>query len=198
MLVRNLLLSALLLLILASCQKEIAFSTTPVVTYQPQLGTRWTYRSYTYNLSGSLNSTVDEFYRISSIDTLGGEPWFNVTDSDANTVFHLKVRPDGLYQYTNNSSNLLCKDSAALGDSYTTYNNGGPEVFTVSGLKDTVDVGAVAVSTTFYTGVKNSYTVDYILYNKAYWFLEKDIRRFNPFTGTMVNVSKLELLAIAY
>ena len=144
----RLLFSALVTTVIISCQKEVDGTIlsggggTPAPNQKPKVGTTWTYRYYIYHQDGSLYQSFILTYKAKSLDTLGGETWLRIIDVDADTtVYYLKNKADGLYQYANSASNLFCKDPASLGDSYTTYNEGGPENFIVKGVKDTLPTG---------------------------------------------------------
>ena len=111
-------------------------------------------------------------HRAVSEETLGGEKWLKIIDVEPDTVvYYLNTKTDGLYQYTNNSSNLRCKYPAAVNDTYTTFNAGASEVFTVRGVNDTTATGLGDIPLSKYEGVKTSYIIDVLWYNKNAWIV---------------------------
>ncbi len=180
------LLTALTLLV--SCQKEINGTddgTIPInpTNQTPIVGTVWTYRYYWYNSpGGTVNSKVVN-YKAKSEETLGGEKWLKIVDVETDTiVYFLKTKPDGLYQYINNSANLLCKYPAAINDTYNTFNGGSTESFTVRGVNDTISTGLGYIPSNKYEGVKvlpdfngvpHNYIIDLLWYNKNAWIVWK-------------------------
>lgn len=176
---------------ITSCQKEIDGSITdgtviPVITNQkPKVGTIWTYRYEWYNTPGGGGSISSKTvrHRAVSEETLGGEKWLKIVDLEPDTVvYYLSVKTDGLYQYTNNNSYLLCKDPASVNDSYTTFNTGTVEVFTVRGMNDTTstDLGDIPLSK--YEGVKpaDPRVIDVIWYNKNSWITWRLLYKLHP------------------
>jgi len=177
--------SLLFLLVLSgilflSCQKEIDGSLAPGFTpptptnLKPRLGTTWTYRYYIYHQDGSLYQSKIMTLKAKSEDTLAGEKWLNVVDVDKDTtVWLLQSKTDGLYQYTNNTSSLFCKDPASAGDVYNTYNDGFPETFYVRTMNDTLATGIGNIPLNYYEGYRSSLRVDLIWYNKNAWIVWK-------------------------
>ena len=89
---------------------------------KPKVGTTWTYVYYTYYSTGGLATSGVITHKATSQVTLGGESWLMVKDVTADTVvYYLQEKTGGLYQYTNNSSNLLCKNPAVLNETYTSF-----------------------------------------------------------------------------
>ena len=163
---------------IVSCQKEIDGTTgggtvIPVPANQkPKVGTIWTYQYNWVNHMGGPNHAKMITHRAVSEETLGGEKWLKIIDVEPDTVvYYLNTKTDGLYQYTNNSSNLLCKYPAAVNDTYTTFNAGASEVFTVRGVNDTTATGLGNISLSKYEGVKTSYIIDVLWYNKNAWIV---------------------------
>ncbi len=176
----RLLFSALVTTVIISCQKEVDGTIlsggggTPAPNQKPKVGTTWTYRYYIYHQDGSLYQSFILTYKAKSLDTLGGETWLRIIDVDADTtVYYLKNKADGLYQYANSASNLFCKDPASLGDSYTTYNEGSPENFIVKGVKDTLPTGIGDIPVNYYEGFKSSVLIDLVWYNEYAWIVRK-------------------------
>ena len=126
---------------IVSCQKEVDGSITdgtviPVITNQkPKVGTIWTYQYNWFNGPGYPTNTKIITHRAQSEEILGGEKWLKIVDLETDTVvYYLNTKTDGLYQYTNSSPYLLCKYPAAVNDTYTTFNGGSAEFFTVRGV----------------------------------------------------------------
>jgi hypothetical protein len=182
--------------IFSSCQKEVngsidgGGSVTPV-KQKPKLGTVWTYRYYIYNTPGAgggIHSTGTLTLKAKSEDVLGGEKWLNIVDiATDTTVFLLNEKSGGgLYQYTNNKSYLLCKDPAAVNDTYNTFNNGSLEDFTVKLVKDTLPTGIGDIPANYYEGVKLTYLVDQIWYNEYAWIVRKQYYVSKPGIGSWI------------
>ncbi len=162
---------------LGSCQKELDGSTSGGIVpadQKPKVGTIWTYRYYTYYSYGGLATSKIIYHKARNEETIGGEKWLNIIDVDSDTtVYLLNVKTGGLYQYTNSNSYLLCKYPAVLNETYNTFNSGATEDFTVKGVNDTLPTGVGDVPANYYEGVKNSYLIDLIWYNKNAWIVRK-------------------------
>ncbi|GAB2841546.1 hypothetical protein [Ferruginibacter profundus] len=179
----------------SSCQKEVnglidgGGSVIPV-KQKPKVGTVWTYHYYTYNTPGAgggIKTSIILTLKAKSEDVLGGEKWLNIVDvATDTTVFLLNEKPGGLYQYTNNKSYLLCKDPAAVNDTYNTFNNGSAEDFTVKLVKDTLPTGIGDIPVNYYEGVKLTYLVDQVWYNEYAWIVRKQYFISKPGIGTWV------------
>ncbi|MFZ1305917.1 MAG: hypothetical protein WAR80_08755 [Ferruginibacter sp.] len=163
---------------IVSCQKEIdgtsgGGTVIPVPSDQkPKVGTTWTYRYEWYNTPGGLVNTKMVYHKAKSEETLGGEKWLKIVDIETDTVvYYLATKNDGLYQYTNNNSYLLCKYPASVNDTYTTFNTGTVENFTVRTVDETIATGLGDIKLTKYEGVKPSdpRVIDVIWYNKNSW-----------------------------
>ncbi|MBL0146011.1 MAG: hypothetical protein IPP48_09795 [Chitinophagaceae bacterium] len=157
-----------------SCQKESNIDNPVVVTSTPRLGTLWTYRYLIYNQDGSLSSNQTITHKAKSEIMLGGEKWLNIVDVIPDTtVYLLNTKTGGLYQYTNNGSNLLCKFPAALNDTYTTFNEGVLENFTVKSVNEILPTGIGDIPVNYYEGIKNSVLIDLIWYSDKAWIVRK-------------------------
>lgn len=167
---RPILLLVFLAGLILSCQKELQPEPVPIV----KLGSKWVYRYTTYYATGGVKESYLITYRITSEEQLGGESWLNVTDSADQTVYLFQVKPDGLYQYTNNNAYLFCKDPAVVGQTYNTYNNGGTEDFTVLKVSDTISYGGQNVAVNYYEGKKNGKVSDKIWYSKKEWIVRRE------------------------
>lgn len=176
---RIFLFAILLAATLVSCQKELdgslgggGINPTPV-NQVPRVGTTWTYRHYIYHQDGSLYQAHIMTLRIKSEEMLGGEKWFRVVNvTPDTTVFYLQVKPDGLYQYANNSPQLFLKDPALVGDNYNTFNEGFAEQFFVRGSKDTLPTGIGNVVVNYYEGYRVTNLIkNQIWYNKNAWIV---------------------------
>lgn len=161
-----------------SCQKDVAGAGNgvPIVpaSQVPKTGTVWTYRYYTYYPFGGLLASKIVTHRAQNEENFGGETWLNIINVDSNkTVYYLKTKPGGLYQYANNSANLFCKFPAAVNDTYSSFNDGSTEDFTVRGVNDTLPTGIGNVPVNYYEGVKAGDIVDYIWYNQNAWIVQR-------------------------
>jgi len=189
----------------SSCQKEVTVDggTDPGITSQkPKVGTVWTYHYYTYyppaGGNGIRTSQIVQ-YKAKSEDLLSGEKWLNIVDiATGATIFLLNEKTGGLYQYANNSSNLFCKDPAATGDTYTSYNDGSMEDFTVKGVKDTLSTGIGDIPTNFYEGVKTAKLIDQIWYNPNAWIVRRHFFLLDNSIPTYYRYSSLYLDKIEY
>jgi hypothetical protein len=161
---------------LISCQKELdgltIGGTVIPANQKPKVGTTWTYRYYTYYSYGPLATAVILTYKAKSEETIGGEKWLRIVDMGADTtVYLMNTKPDGLYHYTNSNAYLLCKYPAAINDTYTTFNDGSVETFTVKGVNDTLATGIGDIPLNYYEGVKSTYLIDLIWYNTYAWIV---------------------------
>jgi hypothetical protein len=97
------------------------------------------------------------------------------------TIYYLQVKTGGMYQFANNTSNLFLKDPATLNDTYSTYNNGAPEDFTVKGVKVSIVTGVGNTEVNYYEGVKNALVIDKIWYNSKVWIARHELFvKFSP------------------
>lgn len=167
-----------------SCQKEIDGATgggsgNPVPADQkPKVGTTWTYRYEWVNSPGGLTNGKTVYYKAKSEEILGGEKWLKIVDVETDTVvYYLAEKTNGLYQYTNNNSYLLCKYPAVVNDTYTTFNTGTVEDFTVREVDITTATGIGDIPLSRYDGVKPGYPniIDVIWYNKNSWITWKKL-----------------------
>ena len=165
---------------LASCQKEIDGSTDgggPVVPVdqKPKVGTVWTYYYNWWVTPGGATNSKVVYHKAKSEEMIGGEKWLKIVDVETDTtVYFLNTKTDGLYQYTNNNPYLLCKYPASVNDTYTTFNGGSPENFTVRGVNDSTATGLGDIPLTKYEGVKTGYIIDVLWYNKNAWIVWKN------------------------
>jgi len=163
-----------------SCQKEIDGSLAPGFTLptpanlKPKLGTTWTYNYYWYNTPGGPTHFKTVKHTAKSEETLGGEKWLKIADVETDTtVYFLNTKTDGLYQYTNSNAYLLCKYPAAVNDTYTTFNDGSAEYFTVKGVNDTIPTNIGDIPLSNYEGVKAGDIIDLLWYNNNAWIVWK-------------------------
>jgi len=160
-----------------SCQKELDGSINGVITpadLKPKVGTIWTYSYYWYNSPGGATNFKTIYHKAQTEEIIGGEKWLKIIDVETDTtVYFLNTRPDGLYHYTNNNPYILCKYPAAVNDTYTTFNGGSTEDFTVRGVNDTLPTGIGDIPLSKYEGVKAGDIIDEIWYNKNAWIVWK-------------------------
>ena len=114
--------------IILSCQKEIDGSITGggivPASQKPKVGTTWIYAYYTFYSYGGVATSKVVTHKAKTEETFGGEKWLKIVDvSTDTTVYFLNAKTGGLYQYTNSTSNLLCKYPASVNDTYTTFND---------------------------------------------------------------------------
>ena len=160
-----------------SCQKEVNGLTDGTTTItpadqKPKVGTIWTYQYYWFYGPGQPTHAKIVTYKAQSEEILGGEKWLKIVDMETDTVvYFLNTKVDGLYQFTNNGPNLLCKYPAVVNDTYTTFNGGSTEFFTVRGINDTIPTGIGDIPLSKYEGVKTAYIIDLLWYNKNAWIV---------------------------
>jgi hypothetical protein len=162
--------------LMSSCQKEIdgtiGGTIVPPADQQPRVGTLWIYQYYWNNGAGNPTHFKSVSHRAKSEEILGGEKWLKIVDVETDTtVYFLNTKPDGLYQYANSNPYLLCKYPAAVNDSYTTFNGGATEFFTVRGVNDTIPTALGSIPLSRYEGVKTGYIIDVLWYNKNAWIV---------------------------
>ena len=173
-------LTVLFVFVLAACQKELALDSGStggggvLIGQKPRLGTTWTYNYNVYQQDGSLLYTKVLTYKAKTAEVLGGETWLKIVDVFADTtVFYLNEKPGGLFQYTNNASNLFCKSPAAVNDTYTAFNDGSSENFTVKAVGDTISTGVGDIPANYYEGKKSGQLIDLLWYNENAWIVWK-------------------------
>ncbi len=163
-----------------SCQKEIDGTITGTGSgggitpsnQKPKVGTTWTYYYYWWNSPGGFINAKMITHKAKSEDSLGGEKWLKVVDVETDTtVYYLNTKTDGLYQYANNNAYLLCKNPAAVNDSYFTFFGGSNELFTVKNVNDTTLTGIGLIPLNKYEGVFDSFTKDIVWYNNNAWII---------------------------
>ncbi len=121
-----------------------------------------------------MTNTKIVYHKAKSEETLGGEKWLKIVDVETDTtVYFLNTKTDGLYQYANSNSYLLCKYPAAVNDTYNTFNGGSAEIFTVRGVNDTTATSIGDIPLSKYEGVKSGDIIDLIWYNKNAWIVWK-------------------------
>ncbi|HEX2684102.1 MAG TPA: hypothetical protein VHL77_09230 [Ferruginibacter sp.] len=164
---------------LISCQKEVdgtivdGGGVVPANQF-PKVGTIWTYRYEWYNVPGGATNNKVIHHKATKDTTLGGETYLKIIDVEADTtVYYLRTKTDGLYQYTNNNAYLLCKYPASVGDSYSSFNGGSAESFAVLGMDETTPTGIGDIKLSKYEGVKSAYVIDIFWYNKNAWITWK-------------------------
>jgi hypothetical protein len=175
------------LLAMLSCQKEIDGSIDQGIVVnptnlEPRVGTTWTYFYYWVTHQGGPTHAKTVKYKAASDTTISGEKYLRIIDMENDTlVYYMTRKVDGLYQFTNNASYILCKHPAAVGDTYTTFNDGATEDFTVRGVNDSTSTGIGNIPLSKYEGVKTGYIIDVLWYNKNAWIVWKNQYKKNVF-----------------
>ncbi|MEP7254380.1 MAG: hypothetical protein ABI666_01325 [Ferruginibacter sp.] len=190
--------------LLSSCQKEINLTTgsgspaTPV-NQKPKVGTVWTYLYTKYYSFGGVFSIATVVYKAASEETLGGEKWLKVIDQATGaTVYLLNEKTGALYQYTNNSSNLFFKYPAVVNDSYSTYNSGSSEDFTVKEVNVTLSTGLGDIVVNHYEGSSGGSLKEELWYNENVWIAWQYVYFQPPFGAPLFRISTLFLQTITY
>lgn len=165
-----------------SCSKSSDDAVQPVVK-TPKLGTTWTFQQDKFKPDNLNYITSTVTYKASSEVTLGGETWLKITDDTMAVVYLLNVKTGGLYQYDNNTSNLLCKSPGAVNDVYTGYNRGGNETFTVkqAGITIASGNGSSYSNVIMYEGYHGTELWDKIWYNDEVWFARRETWWHDPY-----------------
>ena len=163
--------------LISSCQKELAGEVLgisgPPVVLKPKVGTEWTYLYYTYlSLNGGIRTSATVKYWAKEEKVIAGEKWLNIVETGVDTtVYLLQEKADGLYQYINNAPYVLCKKPAVLNTSYSTFNRGAAEDFTVKGVQDSLATNIGYIPVNFYEGSKVGIVVDQLWYHENAWIV---------------------------
>lgn len=184
-------------LFLAACQKENKNDDNNT-SQKPKVGTVWVYSYYTYYSSGGVATTKTVSYKAVSEESLGGEKWLKVNEMGVDTtVYYLREKADGLYQYANGTANLFCKEPAAGGQTYASFHRGGTENFTVISAGITLPTNLGDIKVNYYEGSKNSLIADEIWYNTNAWIVKHQTYS-KPPLGTNYKFSALFIQSITY
>ena len=161
--------------LLISCQKGSG-NNNPV-NQKPRVGSKWVYRYSTYHAYGGLINSYNITYRATAMETLGGEEWLKIVDTATGTaVFYLKEKSDGLYQYINNNSYLMCKYPAAVNDTYAGHTGTVAADYLVRNLNEMQAFGVIGdLTLTYYEGLLGTETVDKLWYNARVWLAQRYI-----------------------
>jgi hypothetical protein len=186
---------------LGSCKKKSSDTPAPAAD-KPRVGTTWTYRYRTFDGSGTAYPPTSITIKATAEQSLGGESWISLDSASVSNWYKLKIKSDGLYQYANGASYLLCKDPAALNETYTgynnTYTNTGKDTLTVKGVGITLDVPIDILVVNYYEGAKLGNVVEKIWYNSKYWILKKETYIVNPFSGAWHIDKRWEITNISF
>jgi len=194
---KQILFVALIATILVGCNKS--GGNTPPPPSKPGMGTTWTYRYTKFTAIGDISARYNITYKVTTEQTVNGVKWYGVTDSVGNIVRMLGVKSDGLYQIINNNPYLLCKDPAAVGDSYIGRNENGDITYTVKQVGVEIGTqGAGDQTVNRYEGIVNGLTKDMIWYNPTAWIVKEDFYGVNPFTMVNYVMSRIELVSTKY
>lgn len=194
---------------LVSCQKEIGGTILNTgggggvipVNQKPKVGTTWTYRYNWNNGLGAPTHVKIVSHKAKSEEMLGGEKWLKIVDVETDTtVYFLNTKTDELYQYTNSNSYLLCKYPAVVNDTYTTFNGGSAEFFTVRGVNDTIPTGIGDIPLSKYEGEKVGYLIDVLWYNTNAWIVRQYQYRLIPVSPSPIYYlySRMFIQSIVY
>lgn len=185
------------LTILASCQKENNGEVP--VSQKPKVGTIWTFSYYTYYIGGGVATSKTVTWKAVSEETLGGERWLRINELGVDTtVYLLREKSDGLYQYVNSAANLFCKNPAVLNETYTTYNRDSIEVFKVLGVGIDLPTNIGDIKVNFYEGRKSIELIDEIWFNTNAWIVRHQFYRKFPLGFTYYKYSALFIRDITY
>jgi len=184
--------------ILASCQKENGGGGAQV-SQKPKVGTTWTFSYYTYYTNGGVATSKTITWKAVSEETIGGEKWLRINELGVDTtVYLLREKSDGLYQYANNTSNFYCKYPASVNDSYTSFNAGSSENFTVLGAGVTLATNIGDIKVNFYEGRKSGNLIDEIWFNANAWIVKHQLYRKFPLGVDYYKYSALFIRDITY
>jgi len=182
-----------------SCKKSSSDTVAPTVQ-TPKLGTTWTYQQDNYISTGTSYITTTVHHKATSEVSFGGETWLKITDDTLAVVYLLNTKTGGLYQYANNTSDLLCKYPATLNDVYNTFNYGGSETFTVKDVGISIGSanGSSYTNINYYEGVKSGEMMDKIWFNNEVWFARRETYKHEPVTNLYRRDKRLILYSISY
>jgi hypothetical protein len=160
---------------LISCEKEPDNNNT--ANQKPRVGSKWIYRYSTYYNNGGLITSNNVTLRAASMETLGGEQWLKIVDTaTGNAVFYLKEKSDGLYQYINNNSYMMCKYPAAINDTYPGYAIAEAADYFVRNVGQSMAFGVLGdLTLNHYEGIAGGVTVDQLWYNTRVWLAQRYI-----------------------
>ncbi len=185
----------------ASCQKEVDGTLLPGFTppgdQKPKLGTKWVYQYFSYYTSGALRESYKKTYTASLQETFGGKNFLRITDTTGAIIYYLADSSGCLNQYTNSNSYLFFKYPGTTGDTYSTYNAGGPESFSVKTLEDSVVTGLGNIAATYYEGYVGTMLTDKFWYNDKQWIIQQYLYK-KPPLGAPYKYSWLILQKITY
>jgi hypothetical protein len=187
-----------LIIVLISCQKENDGGGTPV-SQKPKVGTTWTFSYYTYYTTGGVATFKIVTWKAVSEETLAGEKWLKINELGVDTtVYFLREKSDGLYQYVNGAANLLCKNPASVNETYTSYNRDSIEVFKVlgAGINLATNLGDIKVN--FYEGRKSVNLIDEIWFNANAWIVWHQFYRKFPLGYVYYKYSAFFIRDITY
>lgn len=162
----------LLAAVFASCKKS---EDAPAAITKPRVGTLWTYQLDTYGAGATTFTSSTVTLKAAGEQTLGGEPFLNITDSTTATIYLLRQKTGGLYNYANSAVNLVCKEPAVLNETYNGYFNGAATSFTV---KETATVIGGLPFPDFtvnrYEGKQGALLKDVIWFNTDAWIVRRE------------------------
>ncbi|MGQ0739260.1 MAG: hypothetical protein ACT4OJ_09395 [Bacteroidota bacterium] len=190
--------TAVITITLLSCQKENEGDGT-AAGLKPKVGTTWTYSYYTYYSYGGVATTKTVTWKAISEETLGGEKWLKINELGVDTtVYLLREKSDGLYQYINNSANLFCKNPTSPNDTYTSYHRDSVYFFKVSGAGITLPTNIGDIKVNFYEGRKSVNLIDEIWFNANAWIVRHQFYRKAPLATDYYKYSALFIRDITY
>ena len=193
---RNILIACAVAVLIISCKKDPGGGGTTVK--QPTVGTTWTYYYYTYYTNGGVATSGTLTFKAVSEESFGGETWLRIKNTATDTtVYLLKEKTDGLYQYANNSSNLFCKYPGQMNDTYSSFNADTVENFTIKGVNQSLPTNIGDVTVNFIEGYRNVNLKDEIWYNPDAWIVRHQIYRKLPL-GVNYKQAALFIQSITY
>ena len=174
---KNILFLLLVSSVFFSCKKT---AEVPLAITKPRIGTAWTYQLDTYGAGGTTFTSNTVTYKATNEQTLGGATWFNITDSTTATIYLLKQKTGGLFNYANNTANVLCKEPAGVNDTYSGFFNGAVTNFTVKEINSTIGGSPFADYTVNkYEGVQAGVLKDIIWFNADAWIVRRETYALN-------------------
>lgn len=185
-----------IVILLASCQKEN--DNTQPVAQKPKVGTTWIYSYYIYNPQGGVISSKFLTWKAVAQETIAGESWLRINELVVDTtVYLLREKTGGLYQYDNSSAQLFCKNPANTGDTYSSFYRDTTLAFTVSMAAFTYGSNVGDVKTNFYEARRNGNLTDEFWFNENAWILRQQSYR-KPLFGSYYKYTAHFIQSITY
>jgi hypothetical protein len=184
-------------LVLASCKKDDDGG-GGTVNQKPKVGTVWVYSYYTYHQNGGIATSKTITWKAIAQETIGGEQWLRVNEQGVDTtVYLLRERSNGLYQYKNNSAQLFCKNPANLNETYTSFYRDTTLTFRVANAAFTLPTNIGDIKANYYEALRNGNLTDEFWFNENAWIVRQQSYR-KPALGSYYKQSAHFIQSVVY